>query len=166
MPASLRHLRSDAFDNLSPHDAEEVLATARMLQRAAGAGRTQPLLRGKHFGLLSESADSAAAELFRAATVELGAQLTHIRPPFTEASPVADVQQCARVLGRLYDVVECEGIAPTLVRRIAGDAGVPVFDAIAGAAHPTARLAADLGDGTPGDNRRFVLQAVLLSTLA
>lgn len=167
MSAKLRHLRSEAFDELSPQDAEDVLVTARMLRRAALAGKTQPLLRGKHFGLLSASADSAAAELFRHAAVELGAQLTHIPPPFSEGSPAADVQQCARVLGRLYDVVECEGISPTLVRRIAGDAGVPVFHSVAGADHPTAHLAADVGgDGPPGDNRRFVLQAVLLSTLA
>jgi len=167
MPVRHRTLRSEAFDKLSSPDAEELLTTARMLKRAAAEGRTQPLLRGKHFGLLGDSADSAEAEMFRRAVVELGAQLTHIPPPFSDASPTADVQQCARVLGRLYDVVECQGIAPTLVLRIAGDAGVPVFDGIAGARHPTAHLAADLGgNGAPGDNRRFVLQAVLLSTLA
>ncbi len=160
-------LRSTAFDELSAHDAEEVLATARMLQRAALAGRTQPLLRGKHFGLLSASAQSTSAELFRRATTELGAQLSHIHPPFSEASSVADVRQCAHVLGRLYDVVECEGIPPALVRRIAGDAGVPVFQGIADARHPTAHLASRLGnESSANDNRRFVLQAVLLSTLA
>lgn len=167
MSAKLRHLRSGAFDDLSPHDAQEVLATARMLERAALAGTTLPLLRGKHFGLLSETAQSASAALFRRAVTELGAQLSHIHPPFTEGSPVADVRQCAHVMGRLYDAVECEGIAPALVRRIAADAGVPVFRNIAGADHPTARLAASLDEQTSReDSRRFVLQSVLLSALA
>ena len=39
-------------------------------------------------------------------------------------------------------------------------------DAIASAAHPTARLAPLLGDERPpGDNRSLILQAVLVSTL-
>ena len=77
------------------------------------------------------------------------------------------MQHTARMLGRLYDAVECQGIAPGVVRQPGNDAGVPGYDGIASQHHPTAKLADLLGSDTPPvDNRRFVLQAVLLSTIA
>ncbi|MBA2724094.1 MAG: ornithine carbamoyltransferase, partial [Methylibium sp.] len=51
---------------------------------------------------------------------------------------------------------------------VSADAGVPVYDGLATPRHPTAKLA-DLLDGdaaASADKRRFVLQAVLLSTIA
>ena len=129
--------------------------------------RTQPLLRGKNLGLLCEADDDGDAALFRRAAVELGAHVAHIRPSLSELSTPQEVQHTARMLGRLYDAVECQGMAPALVQQVGNDAGVPVYDGIASQDHPTARLAALLdGDAAPADNRRFVLQAVLLSTLA
>lgn len=71
------------------------------------------------------------------------------------------------MLGRLYDGVECQGLAPALVEAVGREAGVPVYDGLASAAHPTARLAGLLGaEDMPGKLRRLVLQTVLLSTLA
>ena len=156
-----------AFENMSPRDVSAVLASARTLQRAAQAGTTQPLLRGKNLGLLCEADDDLDAALFRRAVVELGAHVAHIRPSLSELSTPQEVQHTARMLGRLYDAVECQGMAPALVQQVGTEAGVPVYDGIASQDHPTAKLAELLGDeASPADNRRFVLQAVLLSTIA
>lgn len=156
-----------AFDPMSPRDVTAVLANARTLQRAAEAGTTQPLLRGKNLGLLCEADDDGDAALFRRAAVELGAHVAHIRPSLSELSTPQEVQHTARMLGRLYDAVECQGMAPALVQQVGNDAGVPVYDGIASQDHPTAKLAELLGrDTSPADNRRFVLQAVLLTTIA
>lgn len=150
---------------MSPHELNIVLTSARTLQRAARAGMTQPLLRGKNLGLLCETDDDDAV-LFRRAASELGAHVAHIRPSLSDSSTPEEVQHTARMLGRLYDGVECQGVAPSLVRQISDEAGVPVYDGIASPRHPTAKLAEQLsGDTSPADNRRFVLQAVLLSTL-
>jgi ornithine carbamoyltransferase len=47
------------------------------------------------------------------------------------------------------------------------ESGVPVYDGLASAGHPTARLAGLIGgEETPARLRRLVLQTVLLSTLA
>ena len=150
---------------MSPPDLNAVLVNARALQRAAQAGKTQPLLRGKNLALLCE-ADSGDAELFRHAAAELGAHVAHIRPSLSELSTVQDVQNTARMLGRLYDAVECQGLAPALVDQVANDAGVPIYSGIASPDHPTAKLAELLGEATlPADNRRYVLQAVLLISI-
>ena len=150
---------------MSPRDVNAVLACARSLQRAAQAGTTQPLLRGKNLGLLCEN-DDADAALFRRAASELGAHVAHIRPSLSDLSTTKEVQHTARMLGRLYDAVECLGLSPALVRQVGDEAGVPVYDGIASPRHATAQLARQLGgNASDADNRRFVLQAVLLNTL-
>ena len=154
------------LEELSPHDEGAVLLSARAFQQAAQAGTTQPLLRGKKLALLCEAADDGDAVLFRSAAVELGAHVAHIRPSLSELSTPQEIQSNARVLGRLYDAVECQGMTPDLVLQVRTDAGVPVYDGLASPRHPTARLADRLdGDAAHADKRRFVLQAVLLSTI-
>ncbi len=151
---------------MAPHDAGALLVSARGLQYAAQAGTTQPLLRGKNLALLCEAADDGDAALFRSAAIEMGAHVAHIRPSLSELSTPQEVQSTARVLGRLYDAVECQGMTPALVLQVATDAGVPVYDGLATPRHPTAKLAELLdGDAASADKRRFVLQAVLLSSI-
>ena len=156
-----------ACDVIASRDAALVLDQARSLQRAAAAGELSASLRGRKLGLLCEADDSSDAVLFRRAAVELGAQVAHIRPSLTELSTLPDVRRTAYMLGRLYDAVECQGMAPDLVLHIGVHASVPIYDGVASQAHPTAKLADLLdGDALSFDKRRFVLQAVLLSTIA
>jgi len=151
---------------MTPRDVGLLLDQARSLQRGASVGAARHLLRGKNLGLLCEVDDSPPATLFRRAATELGARVSHIRPSLTEASPAADVAHTGRLLGRLYDAVECQGIAPGLVERLGAAAGVPIYDGIATAAHPIATLAELLEPATATmENRCFLLQALLLSTI-
>ena len=160
-----KHHSLHAYDQLTTHDVSAVVASARTLHRAAQAGTTQPLLRGKNLGMLCEADDDDAA-LFRRAALELGAHVAHIRPSLSEFSTLQEVQHTARMLGRLYDALECQGMAAALVQQVKRDAGVPVYDGLASLHHPSAKLAELLGgDASPADNRRFVLQAMLLSTI-
>lgn len=159
--ASLDHLSS-------PCDVSLVLDNARRLQKAAGAGDIPPLLRGKRLGLLCEDDTAASARLFRGAAVELGAHVAHLRPSLSGllTTPL-DVQHTARMLGRLYDAVECQGLDQAVVLQLRSACAIPVYDGIASRDHPTATLARSLGNGgTARDQRRFVLQAALLQTIA
>ena len=177
MHSTLSHHGLLAFDPIAPRDVAFVLNNARALQTAAHVGDLRALLRGRKFGLMCEmdnanananTGDSASdAAVFRRAAVEMGAHVAHIRPSLTELSTPLEVQDTARMLGRLYDAVECQGMAADLVHQLGIAAGVPVFDAIASQRHPTAKLDSLLGGDSPAlDKRRFVLQAVLLSTVA
>ena len=157
------------IDAISPNEVAALVASARDLQHAADAGPTQRLLRGKKFGLLcgTDETTSDAAALFDRAAGELGAQVAHIRPRLTELSSALDVQQTAHLLGRLYDGVVCEGMAPALVRRLSFEIGVPVLDSITSASHLVTQVASLLGPaGFDDDRRRFVLQALLLRATA
>jgi ornithine carbamoyltransferase len=166
MGPTLKPRHFPAFATLSAAEAGAVLASARSLQRAAAAGRTQQLLRGKNLGLLCQDDTQPDAVLFRRAAVELGAHVAHVGMSLSERSTAQEVAHTARMLGRLYDAVECQGMAGAVVQQIADAAGVAVYDGIAARDHPTVRLVEQMGDETaPGDNRRFVLQALLLSTI-
>lgn len=155
-----------ALERLSPGQTSTLLAQARALQRAARSGTPQPLLKGKNLGLLCQADDDADALLFRHAAEELGARVSHVRPSLSEASSAQEVAHTARMLGRLYDAIECQGMPSALVSRMADAAGVPVYAGIATPGHPTAVLAEQVGGAAPGtDNRRFVVQALLLSTV-
>jgi len=152
---------------LAQRDSDLLLGNARFLQSADDPARTTALLRGKKLALLCESEDGADALLFRSAAASLGAHVSHIRPSFSDLGKPDDFQHTARMLGRLYDGIECQGIAPELVEIIGREAGVPVYDGLASARHPTAQLAEKIGiEASPARQRELILQTVLLSTLA
>ena len=160
-------LRSNDLAALSAQEASALLACARGL-RESPAAANERALRGKNLCLLSATQeDHPGTALLLQAAAGLGAHVARVRPSLSASSSADEVQHTARLLGRLYDGVACAGIPPELVRRIAADADVPVFDGIASPDHPVVRLADQLGDDTPAqDNQRLLIQALLLCTLA
>ena len=166
MCPTLRHASTASCAEFSPAESEALLASARALQRAAAAGRALPLLHGKNLGLLCHDDRQQDARLFREAAAALGAHVAHIGMGLSEHSAPQEVAHTARLLGRLYDAVECQGLVHEVVQQIAAEAGVAIYDGIATPQHPSAHLAAQLGgDGSLAENRRFVLQALLLDSI-
>ena len=166
MNSSSHHLHLRFVAAISPSDRNALVSSARALKRAALAGSTRPLLRSKNIGLMCDVQDSGEAELFRRAATELGARVARIRASASGVLTPEDFQHTARMLGRLYDAIECRGLPCELVQQLGNDAGVPVYDGIASAAHPSAALV-EMLDGGAGDadNRRYVLQALLVNTI-
>jgi ornithine carbamoyltransferase len=166
MPLSQETSGPEDAPQLPAPNVASLLRRARILQRAALDGTTPKPLLGKNMGLLYETQPDEAQTLFRRAVEELGAHVAVIRSSLSLASSPQEVQHTARVLGRLYEAVECQGLDPALVQRIARHAGIPVFEGAAMDSHPATRLAGLLGDKTPlADNRRFVLQALLMEAI-
>jgi ornithine carbamoyltransferase len=162
---------------MSPEEASGVVASSRIVCDAAQNGTLGHMLKGRRLALLSDfvGADPAAisgeAQLFVHAATEMGALVARLRPGLSHQSPAQEVQSTARMLGQLYDALECEGMDLGLVQQIALYAGVPVFHGLASAQHRTAALATPstkpAGAGLAhSEGRRRVVQAVLLGTLA
>jgi ornithine carbamoyltransferase len=98
--------------------------------------------------------------------MELGARVAHIRPDLSRSSSPFDIAHTGRVLGRLYDGIDCLGLESTVVKRLGAAVDVPVYDGLASCDHPTAKLAEQLaGEHSIDESHRLVVQAVLLSTL-
>jgi ornithine carbamoyltransferase len=167
MALTLKHRSLNEFAHLTAHDTAALLASARELEAAARHGRTNSLLKGKNFGLLCDAPDDIEAALFAHAATALGAQVARLHPNLTGSSTAAEVRHTAQVLGRLYDAVECVGLPAEVVQRIDASAGIPVFEALASARHPTAYLAALLDGSLSAECKRsLVIQAVLVVTFA
>ena len=153
--------------DMSPAEVAALLGRARALQGMADAARPAMPLRGKYVALLCDTDDSEDAIAFRHAAMELGARVATIRPKLTVLSNPTEIQHTARILGRLYDAVECQGMAESLVSAIARNADIPVYDGLACERHPIAALVPLLGiDAPPAQLRALMLQAALLGSIA
>ncbi|HSW24375.1 MAG TPA: ornithine carbamoyltransferase [Burkholderiaceae bacterium] len=152
------------FEQVSSQTASKLLTTARALGSAEARGaRAQPL-RGKNLALLAQG-PGPSAELFVAAVEQLGAKASKIGADVLAFDDEHELQRMARVLDRLYDGVECQGVPSERVRQLSELATMPVFDGVACDSHPTARLADQLDDCSRADARRWILQAALLQTM-
>jgi ornithine carbamoyltransferase len=138
LPLHQRSLRS--LDELSRREVLALIETARALKRADDAGAPQRLLRGKNLALLADDDGADGALAFERAAAALGAHVAHIRPSHSRLTTGEDVAGTARLLGRLYDGIECEGLPLPLVAEVERHAGVPVFNGLAGRAHATRAL--------------------------
>ena len=104
-------------------DERALLDQAQALRRAAAVGRLQPLLRGKNLGLLCRDDGTPSGLLFRDAAAALGAHVAHIESSRLERSSPQELEHGARMLGRLYDAVECQGLDAGLVRQLSALSG-------------------------------------------
>ena len=166
--SSIKSGSAVALEHLSRQDRNSLLTGACKLQQVGmHDGPKIFLLRGKKLGLLCENDTAEDAVLFCDAALELGAHVSHIRPGLSELSTLLEVQDTARVLGRLYDAVECQGMSLAVVQQMGEVAGVPVYHGIASKTHSTARLTKLMkGGGSTREKRRFLIQAGLLHTMA
>lgn len=143
-----------------------IVERATRLKAASAAGAADRPLRGKNIALLRQAL-SAPPPLQRAAT-ELGAQVAQL-PMVPPLLPHAELAGFAQMLGRLYDAVDCGGLDAALAGMLGALPGVTVYDGLGDDAHPAHALAGLMcarGDVAElADNHRFVLQALLISTL-
>jgi len=114
----------------------EVADIAGELVRAHRAGVTRRDLRGCNIALVSCRARQRWPEFERAAG-ELGARVTCLHD---DASSIA---ASARLLGQLYNAIDCEYVDEATVREVDRSAGVPVLQGLASGT-PATRIVAML----------------------
>ena len=138
-------LRPSPGDPLAANRILATFAAARQLRTNAHAGTGGRPLHGKNLALLLGSSPSANVAAVRNAAQALGARVAELR--FTRSQyPVAgrdDIGALARVLGRMYDAVDCEAVEQSAALRIEHEAGIPVYQGLCRDEHP-ARVVADL----------------------
>jgi ornithine carbamoyltransferase len=120
-------------------------AAAERLRTNARAGTAGQPLRGKNLALLLGPSPAREVSALRRAAQELGARVAELRfaEPADPASGRNDVRALARMLGRMYDAVDCGALGAATVRQIEQEAGVPVYHGLCLDEHP-ARMLADL----------------------
>ena len=157
-------------DRLLPAQAADVARRVEGLRRMAGVPSPRQLLRGKNIALVCET-DDPDSHIFHAAAAGLGARDARVRPTEAGLLPGRDLRDLARMLGKLYDAIECEGMRDEVVVEIAEHSGVPVFNGIGSRAHPLVAWAQGVDGHDPGPEadpqagRKTAIQALLLSAL-
>lgn len=131
---------------LTPTDftAEEFLwliELARELRSQKRRGVTGRRLAGRNIALIYEKTSTRTRAAFEVAAHDEGAHVTYLGPGETQLGEKESVKDTARVLGRMYDGIEYRGFAQQSADILAMSAGVPVWNGLTDAWHPTQMLA-------------------------
>lgn len=134
-----RHLLS-----LVHHSEREIgylLDLSRDLKRAKYAGTEVRRLERCNIALIFEKTSTRTRCAFEVAAHDQGAHVTYIDPGSSQIGHKESMKDTARVLGRMYDAIEYRGSSQEVVQELAHYAGVPVFNGLTDAFHPTQMLA-------------------------
>jgi ornithine carbamoyltransferase len=158
--------RLASADRPAAEDLHALLKRAQSL-RDGSATQAQPLL-GKRLGLMSPDPQGEDGQLFEQAARGLGAHVAVITTPAEQIDGDSQrLTDMGRLLGRLYDTVECQGLSGETVDRLAQAGNLPMHNGLAGREHWIFRMAEEWQAEAPlRDRRRWLIQAFLITTLS
>jgi ornithine carbamoyltransferase len=134
-----RHLWSP--ERLSAAELHALLDSAAEVKRAKQRDPDWAPLRGRHIAVLAQHNDDATAG-FERAVRELGGKATRLDGRAWQSSAAARVSDAARMLGRLYEAIDCSDLPVPLLEQIDAHCGVPVFNGLARPDHPLSAVGA------------------------
>ncbi len=111
------------------------------LRRARQLGLAGHRLAGRNIALIFEKASTRTRSAFEVAAHDEGAHVTYIGPGESQLGYKESVKDTARVLGRMFDGIEYRGFSQDSIEILAANAGVPVWNGLTDAWHPTQMLA-------------------------
>jgi ornithine carbamoyltransferase len=141
MPVNLRNRSFLSLLDFTPQEIRFLIDLAAGLKAAKYAGTEQPRLRGKNIALIFEKPSTRTRTGFEVAAFDQGANVTYLGPSGSQMSEKETMKDTARVLGRLYDGIEYRGHGQEVAEELATHAGVPVWNGLTDAFHPTQILA-------------------------
>lgn len=140
----MRNLRNRSFLTLLDFTTQEVeflLNLSEDLKRAKYAGIEQAKLAGKNIALIFEKDSTRTRCAFEVAAYDQGAHVTYLGPTGSQMGKKETAKDTARVLGGMYDGIEYRGFSQETVETLAEFSGVPVWNGLTDADHPTQVLA-------------------------
>ncbi|MBY8870574.1 ornithine carbamoyltransferase [Micromonospora sp. PLK6-60] len=119
----------------------DLLALAAGLKHDRRHGDEIPRLRGRSIVLVFEKNSTRTRCAFEVAAHDQGVHVTYLGPDGTHLGREESAADTARVLGRMFDGIAFRGHAQDTVELFAEHSGVPVWNALTDAWHPTQSLA-------------------------
>lgn len=98
-------------------------------------------LEGKNIALLFEKTSTRTRAAFTTAAIDLGAHPEYLGKNDIQLGKKESVEDTAKVLGRMFDGIEFRGFDQKVVEDLANYSGVPVWNGLTDAWHPTQMLA-------------------------
>ncbi|MET0997303.1 MAG: ornithine carbamoyltransferase [Marmoricola sp.] len=137
-------LQGSSFVKELDFTPEEWLSLLDLAQQLKLELRTQPdrpkRLAEANIAVIFEKASTRTRCAFEVAAHHQGAHVTYLDPSGSHMGHKESAKDSARVLGRMFDAIEYRGFSQSTVETLADNAGVPVWNGLTDAWHPTQSL--------------------------
>lgn len=141
MPVSLSGRNFLRLLDFSTQEIEYLLKLSREFKNLKLTGTPHRYLEGKNIVLLFQKTSTRTRCAFEVGAMDLGMGVTYLDPGSSQMGKKESIEDTARVLGRFYDGIEFRGFAQADVEDLGANAGVPVWNGLTDAWHPTQMLA-------------------------
>ncbi len=118
-----------------------VLDLSRTVKKERRAGKIRDRFRGKTLALLFEKRSTRTRCAFETAFGEEGGHPVFLSTQDIHLGVKEDLEDTARVLGRMFDAIQFRGFKQSTVETLASYSGVPVYNGLTDDWHPTQVLA-------------------------
>ena len=129
------------LEDFTPAEIRYLLDLGHDLKAKRRAGICDPTLQGKHIVLLFEKTSTRTRCSFEVAATQEGGHVTYLDAGSSQMGKKESLEDTAKVLGRFFDGIEYRGYDQKVVEDLAKYAGVPVWNGLTDADHPTQILA-------------------------
>ena len=127
--------------DFTPTELRFLVRLGADLKAAKYGGYEQPRLVGRNIAIIFEKTSTRTRTAFEVAAHDQGAHVTYLDPSGSQMGHKESAKDTARVLGRIFDAIEYRGFAQETVETLARYSGVPVWNGLTDAFHPTQTLA-------------------------
>ena len=141
MPVKLRGRHYLKLLDYTPAEIRYLLELSKDFKRMKRSGTPHKYLAGKNIVLLFEKTSTRTRCSFEVAATQEGAHVTYLDAGSSQMGKKESLEDSAKVLGRFFDGIEYRGYEQSVVEDLAKWSGVPVWNGLTDADHPTQILA-------------------------
>jgi len=122
--------------DISNDEARHILKRAAIIKRMLREGKPHQPLAGKTMGMIFDKASTRTRVSFEVGMYQLGGNSVFLNSGDTQLGRGEPVEDTAKVLSRMLDVVVIRTYAHDMVQRFARHSQVPVINALTDLTHP------------------------------
>ena len=141
MPVNIRGRSFLTLLDYTPAEIRYLLDLSKEFKRMKRNGVPHRYLENKNIVLLFEKTSTRTRCSFEVAATQEGAHVTYLDAGSSQMGKKESMEDTAKVLGRFFDGIEYRGFDQKVVEDLAKYAGVPVWNGLTDADHPTQILA-------------------------
>lgn len=127
--------------DLSKQELQRVMARAIAMKAAHKAGKLDESLKNKVMGMVFEKSSTRTRISFETAMVQMGGHAIFLLPGDTQLGRGEPIEDTARVLSRMVDVIMVRTYEHEKIERLAAFSSVPVINGLTDQHHPCQLLA-------------------------